>query len=136
MTALSNGRRAFWVGLAVISLLYCIYYLGFVYDLFLVLPMRGRHFIKLFFILCVYWTGLRVMRRSTALWVKRLWSFIYLACILLLLLLGLSDWIIIRTPVQLRTVADNLQELLVSPLLYVAIRLIVKYLGGGSSFRA
>lgn len=136
MTDLSNGRRSFWVGLAVISLLYCFYYLGFVYDLFLVLPMRGRHIIKLFFILCVYWTGLRVMRRSTDGWVKRLWSFIYLGCILLLLLLGLSDWIIRRTPIQLRTVADNLQELLVSPLLYVAIRLVVKYLGRGSSFKA
>jgi hypothetical protein len=41
-----------------------------------------------------------------------------------LLLLGFYDWGIARAPLSIRIVADDLQEFLVSPILYVAMGII------------
>lgn len=114
----------FWSGLILIALLYSAYYLFFLYGLSLTMPLRARHVMKFLFILAVYGVGLLGLRRSAAGWVVRSWHFCYVLGLLLLLLLGAYDWMIARTPLSLREVADDVQEFLVSPVLYVALGLL------------
>lgn len=120
----------FGIGLAILLVLYCLYYFYFIYNLAYRIPLRSRHFVKLFFILVCYAIGVVTLRGIATGWMLRLWHIIYLTCLILLLGLGVYDWGIARTPLQVRMVADSLQEFLVSPLLYVAMGLFSVYLKG------
>jgi len=131
MQVSGSRKMYFWIGLAVMLILYCLYYFCFIYGLaYEIHSLRARHFVKLIFILACYAVGVITLRRLTTGWMLRLWHLIYLICLILLLLLGIYDWSIARTPLQVRMVADNLQEFLVSPLLYVAMGLFSSYLKG------
>ncbi len=127
-----SGRKKlfFWSGFVVILLLYCLYYFYFIYGLAHEIPLRARHFVKLLFILACYGTGVVALGRITAGWMVRLWHITYLVCLLLLLGMGLYDWFVARTPLQLRMIADSVQEFLVSPVFYVALGLFGSYLKG------
>jgi hypothetical protein len=117
-----KGRFA--IGLAVILFLYCIYNVEFLYNLFAGMPLRTRHFIKLLFVLLVYGAGFVALRRDVFGWMMRCWHLLYFVTLLLLLLLGFFDWFAFRLPVSVRSIADDLQELLVSPLPYICILLL------------
>jgi hypothetical protein len=131
MQVSGSRKMYFWIGLAVLLILYCLYYFCFIYGLAYEIPsLRARHFVKFIFILACYAVGVVTLRRLATGWMLRLWHLIYLICLILLLLLGIYDWSIARTPLQVRIVADDLQEFLVSPLLYVAMGLFSSYLKG------
>ena len=131
MQVSARAKLYFWLGLAALLILYCLYYFCFIYGLAYEIPsLRARHFVKLVFILVCYTVGVLTLRRLTTGWMLRLWHLVYLICLILLLLLGIYDWSIARTPLQVRMVADSLQEFLVSPLLYVGIGLFSSYLKG------
>jgi hypothetical protein len=57
-------------------------------------------------------------------WMLRVWHLCYLFIVLFLLLLGGYDWTIARTPESVRSIADSLQAFLISPILYVALRIL------------
>ncbi|HEY4208411.1 MAG TPA: hypothetical protein VGM31_16410 [Puia sp.] len=117
-------KQWFWTGLVLICILYCLYYVLFLYRLALDMPIHGRHVIKFLFILLVYGTGVYCLRRWGMPWMLRLWHISYLVIVLLLLLLGGYDWTIARAPASVRSVADSLQAFLISPILYVAMRIM------------
>jgi hypothetical protein len=112
------------MGFILISILYCLYYVLFLYRIALELPIRGRHVFKFLFILLIYGVGIASLRRWGMPWMMRVWHLCYLLILFLLLSLGGYDWAIARTPAAVRSVADSLQAFLVSPILYVAIRII------------
>jgi len=60
----------------------------------------------------------------------KVWNVVYLGVLLLLVLLGIFDWGIARVPLDIRVVADDLQELLISPLLYVGMGLLGRRYAG------
>ncbi|HVU58048.1 MAG TPA: hypothetical protein VHD83_23465 [Puia sp.] len=124
---MDNARRRkqwFWTGLILISVLYCLYYVLFLYRMALDMPIRGRHVVKFLFILLVYGVGVSCLRKWGAPWMLRVWHYCYLLIVLLLLLLGGYDWTIARTPASVRSIADSLQAFLISPILYVAMRIL------------
>ncbi|HVV04841.1 MAG TPA: hypothetical protein VHC96_11500 [Puia sp.] len=120
------GRRKqwFWTGLILISVLYCLYYVLFLYRMALDMPIRERHVVKFLFILMVYGAGFISLRKWGMPWMLRVWHLCYMLIVLLLLLLGGYDWIIARAPESIRSIADSLQGFLVSPILYVAMRIV------------
>ena len=120
----------FWSGLVLIALLYSAYYIFFLYDASLTMPLRARHVVKFFFILGVYGVGLLGLARYAAGWVVRSWHFCYLFGLFLLILLGGYDWMVARAPLSIREVADDVQEFLVSPILYVALGLLSRWVTG------
>lgn len=133
MVALYKKRRKafyFWGGLVLIAFLYSAYYIFFLYGASLTMPLRARHVVKFLFILGVYGAGLLGLKRYAAGWVVRSWHFCYLFGLFLLLLLGVYDWTIARTPLSIREVADDVQEFLVSPILYVAMALLSRLVAG------
>ena len=115
-------KLIFWIGLLVIAALYGLYYLFFLYGISLDMPLRGRHVLKFLFILLVYGVGFLCLRGFAEPWMVRTWHAAYLLIVLILLGLGGYDWLIARTPLALREIAGSLQDFLVSPLLYVALR--------------
>jgi hypothetical protein len=120
----------FWSGLLIICLLYGAYYLFFLYGVFMDAPIRARHVIKFLFILPPYLIGVYCLKRRAAPWIMNVWKVVYLGVLLLLVLLGIFDWGIARVPLGIRVVADDLQELLISPLLYVGLGLLGRRYAG------
>lgn len=124
MDKIGRRKQWFWAGLILISILYCLYYVLFLYRMALDMPIRGRHVVKFLFILLVYGTGVFCLRRWGMPWMLRVWHICYLLIVLFLLLLGGYDWTIARTPASIRSIADSLQGFLISPILYVAMRIV------------
>jgi hypothetical protein len=121
MTIYRNRKLFFWIGLSAIVLLYALYYVFFLYGIALSMPLRGRHVVKFLFIAAVYLAGAFCVRRFAAPWMLRIWHGVYLLILVLLVLFGVYDWLIARTALELRGIADSLAEFLVSPILYVAM---------------
>jgi hypothetical protein len=88
------------------------------------MPLKARHLVKFLSVLIAYGIGAYTLKRFTAGWMMQIWHTVYLSILALLVLLGLYDWSIARVPVEIRGIADNLQEFLISPVLYVAIGII------------
>jgi hypothetical protein len=124
MYSIAGRTKWFWTGLILISILFSLYYVLFLYRIALDMPLRGRHVVKFFFILLVYGAGFSCLRKWGMPWMLRIWHFCYLLIVLFLLLLGSYDWAIARTPISIRDIADSLQGFLISPILYVALRIV------------
>jgi hypothetical protein len=120
----TKTRFFFWLGLIVLTFLYGLYYFYFLNGLAFTLALRARHLVKFLFILCAYGIGAFALPKVAAGWVMRIWHVVYGIGLLLLILLGLYDWGIARAPLGIREVADDLQELLVSPILYCVIAIL------------
>ncbi|MHA4808153.1 hypothetical protein ACX0G9_08595 [Flavitalea flava] len=127
-SGLPKKRWYFIAGLLAITLLYIVYYLYFIYGLSREIPLRLRHIVKFLFILTAYGIGNFTLKRYTVGWMMRIWHGVYLVSLLLLVLFGAYDWGIARTPFSLRIIADDLQEFLISPILYVAMGILRKSL--------
>lgn len=108
----------------IIVILYALYYVFFLYDLSLNMPLHERHVFKFLFTFCVYVVGAVCLRGFAVSWMRQLWHWTYVAILVLLVGLGVFDWLVMRTWLELREVADNLQEFLVSPLLYVGMGIL------------
>jgi hypothetical protein len=127
MSPLSPPRKQtliFWSGLLIIAGLYGLYYVFFLYGIALDMSLRGRHVLKFLFAISVYATGAFCLRGFAVPWMRWIWHGTYLVILVLLVGLGLYDWLVARTSLGVRELADNLQEFLVSPLLYVAMRIV------------
>jgi hypothetical protein len=126
MLPLSSRRKKlfFWGSLVVLIVLYSLYYVFFLYGISLNMPLRGRHILKFLFIVAVYGAGAVGLHGFGMPWMKRVWHVTYLTILVLLVGLGAFDWLVARTPLEVRAVADSLQEFLVSPLLYVVMRIL------------
>ena len=112
------------MGLAAIVLLYCIYEFFFVYGLFMGMATRPRHFTKLVFVVLVYGAGLLALRRGAVVWTTKVWHLLYGVTICILLGMVLYDWGVARLSASSRSIADDLQDFLVSPLPYICIALL------------
>jgi hypothetical protein len=133
MTEKRKRRWAPALGLFVITVLYCVYYLGFVYGVFTRVPEKTRHVIKFLFVLAVYGAGWLALRRQVAEWMVKIWHLLYACGVGVMLLLGTYDWGIARLPASVRSIADAVQELLVSPLLFIAMLLLLRSLRAAGS---
>jgi hypothetical protein len=128
MNGYPKARLYFWLGLICISVLYCLYYLYFLYKVSDDIPLKIRHIGKFLFILAAYGIGVVTLKKQGPAWMVMIWHVIYGAVLLLLLMLGVHDWMVARSTLNQRILAYDLQEILISPILYVGITLIRKSL--------
>jgi len=110
--------------------LFCVYYLSFIYDLSRRLELDVMHFVKLMFILAAYFIGVFGLRKNMERGMVRLWDLLYAVSVSLLVLLAGVEYLFGRTPPVVWEIADNIQEVLISPILYVAFSLISYRKGG------
>lgn len=90
------------------------------------MPLHGRHLVKLLFIVLAFMAGDYCLKRYATAWMLRTWRVIYIVGPGLLLLLGGYDWMVMRVPLTIRGIADDVQELLVSPLVYIGINILAR----------
>jgi len=135
MPAWPKHKVSYWIGLVAIITLYCVYYLYFIYNLSREVSLRTMHLLKFLFVVVAYGIGVLGLRKNVLPGLMRLWQLVYVVCVLLLVLLGMYDWFVARAPLAVRGIADNIHELLVSPILYVAFSLISYRMEGRGDYR-
>jgi hypothetical protein len=124
MPGLPRNRIFFLIGFAVLLLVWCLYYFYFIYDMAREIPMKAVHIIKFLFIVLTYGIGLWGLGRNRPHWILRAWHVVYGMLLLALIFLGIYDWMLARPPLSIRMLADEIQEFLISPLLYVVLGIL------------
>src|SRR4051812_43351448 len=110
MPAWPKRKFSYWTGLAAVIVLYCVYYLYFIYDLSREISLHAMHVLKFLFILVAYGIGVFGLRKNMEPGMVRLWDLAYAVSVSLLVLLGSFEFLFGRTSPVVRGVADNIQE--------------------------
>nr|WP_308993782.1 hypothetical protein [Mariniflexile sp. KMM 9835]MDQ8213356.1 hypothetical protein [Mariniflexile sp. KMM 9835] len=87
-----------------------------------------RHIIKFAATIAVYLVGTYHLGKLEDSWMSFLWHIIHVSGLCIITALGLFDWFISSISLHLRLFANSIQELLISPLLYLAMGLLNKSL--------
>jgi hypothetical protein len=116
----------FVCGLVCLMGLYCVYNFYFIDSFASDISVKARHVLKFLFIILSYLIGWVTLRKQPPAWKIRIWHLLYGIGLVCLVLLGIYDWAVRRASLDMRVIAYDIQELLVSPILYVAIGLVGK----------
>lgn len=130
MQLVNNKRKYLIGGFLAIILIYSLY------NIFLVdvgyyeqIPRKVRHINKFIAIILVYAIGTYALKRYTVNWMMQIWHLLHIVVILLMLLLGIYDWVFGNITLQLRNIANTFLEFLISPVFYAAIAILNNNLG-------
>src|SRR5260221_6496784 len=113
-----KSKTFFWIGLSIIAVLYCLYYLFFMYGVFIGMPLRARHIIKFLFILMAYAAGAYCLKKYAMAWMLHTRHVLYLTTLCLLVLLGIYELGFARGPLPITGIADDLHEISHSAMLF------------------
>jgi hypothetical protein len=121
--------RKFWVGLAIILIIYTANYLLFMDTHYVTdIPRKIRHVIKFTVLFTVYLIGVKQLTLEKIAWMKTIWHVIHLSGIFILLSLGAFDWIVRPLPFSVRQVMGAINEFLIGPTLFVGMGILHQFL--------
>lgn len=124
-----KNKQNWYIGLLIIFLIYSLFYIFFVENDEIILVNRKlRHAIKFLTTFSVYLIGTFYLKKLHETWMNNLWHIIHIGGLFILIFIGLFDWIIFPTPIAIRHFANIIQELLISPVLYVGMSIMNKTL--------
>lgn len=119
----------FIAGLILIALIYTVFYVCFVENGdSKLLPRKTRHIIKFSTTIVVYFVGTFHLGKLKDSWMATLWHFIHVSGLVILSSMGFFHWYISEVNLALKQFALSIQELLMSPLLYVGMGILNKSL--------
>src|SRR5690606_42064421 len=119
----------FLAGLVFIVILYSLYNIYFVENQdFISQSKLILHVIRFSITVLIYFIGTMHLGRIKDNWMSALWHLIHISGLTIMTSLGLISWFIIDIGFDLKQVAYTIQELLISPVLYVAMGLLNKSL--------
>ena len=124
MNLYKSDKVRFISGLIFILIIYTTYYVCFLENGDLVLPNKIRYVIKFASTIAVYFVGTYHLGKLKDTWMSLLWHIIHISGLFIITTLGLYDWFIADISLNLRLFAGSVQEILISPLLYVSMGLI------------
>ncbi len=121
-----HTERLRWlIGLAMILIIYTLFYLFFIEsDQTQYIPRRIRHLIKFSTTFIVYLVGTFHLGKLNDKWMSQIWHFIHISLLTVLLLIGAYDWIFGMVSKQVKDFTVTIQEFLISPVLYVGMGII------------
>jgi hypothetical protein len=120
-----NRRLFFFLGLLAMAILYSVYNLYLLDEHFFEITSRKtRHLIKFGSVLVAYVIGFLAFKKYCPAWLMQLWTIIYAAGLLLLVLFGIYDEWISSFSMPFRNLVITLHECLISPIPYVIIGII------------
>lgn len=129
MYRFKHRQKFFWGGLVLILTVYSIYNIFLVdTSYYFYIPRIVRHFSGLGCVVVVYLAGVVALRKYTVPWMMQVWHALHLFLIFLLLLFDILAWSMGSLPLPLHNLAGSLLEILISPILYVAMGLLNKRL--------
>ena len=124
MNFYKSDKVRFIAGLVFIIIIYSAYYLLFLENSNLIIPMKTKHIIKFSTTIIIYLIGTFHLGKLTDKWMSILWHLIHISGLCIITSLGLFDWFIAEISESLRLFANSIQELLISPILYLAMGLL------------
>lgn len=135
MKLYKSDRIRFVSGLIFIIIIYSWYYLFFITEdqTWLELPKLTFHLIRFGVTIMVYFVGTFHLGKLKDSWMSSIWHLVHVSGLIIITSLGLFDWFIFEISRNLKEFAHTIQEILISPVLYVAMGLLNKSLKRGSS---
>ena len=128
MMLYKSDKVRFIFGLIFILIIYSAYHVFFYENNTLILPSKIRHVIKFSTTIAVYLVGTFHLGKLKDKWMSLIWHIIHVSGLFIITSLGLFDWFIMEIGLNLRLFANSIQEILIAPLLYVAMGLLNKSL--------
>lgn len=115
----------FFSGLLLIIIIYSLYYIYFADSRdALKLPRKIRHAITLATTVAIYFIGTFHLGKLKDNWMSFIWHIVHISGLCILTSLGLIDWLVTDIPIKLKLFCYSIQEILISPVLYVAMGLL------------
>jgi hypothetical protein len=133
MNLYKSDKVRFISGLIFIVIIYTCYYIYFEENSDLVLSSKIRYGIKFLTTIGVYFIGTFHLGKLADKWMSFIWHVIHISGLSIITSLGLFDWFIGGMSLSLRAFAGSIQEILISPVLYVAMGLLNKSLKKNAS---
>lgn len=127
MKLYKSDKVRFVVGLIIIFIIYSCYYI-FIADNkdSAQIPRKLRHAISLGITIAVYVVGTIHLGKLKVTWMATLWHIVHIAGLCIITAIGIYDWIFLtgKPNLGLSMFARSIQELLISPVLYVGMGLL------------
>ena len=115
----------FIIGLILIILIYSGYYIYFVdNDIAFNLSRRLKHITTFITTVIIYFVGTFHLGKLADTWMSTIWHMVHISGLFIFTSLGLYDFLFSELSLSLKSFARSIQELLVSPVLYVGMGLL------------
>ena len=126
MNLYKSDKVRFIFGLIFIIVIYSWYYLFFMGEdgRWRLLPKLTFHITRFLVTIAVYFVGTFHLGKLNDKWMSSLWHLIHISGLFIITSLGLFDWFIFEISRSLKQFAHTIQEILISPVLYVAMGLL------------
>ncbi|GAA3599789.1 hypothetical protein Q4Q39_19095 [Flavivirga amylovorans] len=132
MNPYKSDKFRFILGLIFIIIIYSCYHFFFVENKNTTfLSRKTSHVIKFSVTIAVYFVGTFHLGKLKDTWMLSLWHFVHISGLCIITLLGLYIWFIYEISISIRAFAQAIQELLISPALYVVMGLLNRSLKKG-----
>ncbi len=121
----NNTTKRWLLGLVLILIVYSCFYLFFaenpnIYEV----PRKIRHIIKFATTVLVYCIGTHYLGKIEARWMYSIWHFIHISFLVIITSVGLYDWIFGMVSLATKEFVASMQEILISPALYVGMGIV------------
>ena len=124
MKLYKSDKVRFISGLIFIIVIYSWYSLYFVDNSSIAfIPRKIRHVITLLITIIIYFVGTFHLGKLKDTWMSTIWHLVHISGLLIITSIGLFDWCI-GGSLTLSRFARSIQEILISPVLYVAMGLL------------
>lgn len=130
MKLYKSDRVRFISGLIFIVIIYSWYYLYFMNSegSWMSYSNVAFHLIRFGTTIAVYFVGTFHLGKLKDSWMSSLWHLVHVSGFIIITSMGLFDWFIFEISRNLKEFAHTIQEILISPVLYVAMGLLNKSL--------
>ena len=125
MKLYKSDKVRFIFGLIFIILVFSWYYIYFAENKNIaVIPKTIQHIIKLLITIIVYFIGTFHLGKLKDSWLSSIWHLVHITGLSIITAIGLYHWCIAEISINVKNFAGNIQEILISPMLYIAMGLI------------
>lgn len=125
MRLYKSDKIRFIFGLIFIVIIYTSYYIFFAENkISITLPRKVVHFIKFSSTVVVYFVGSYHLGKLKDKWMSSLWHFIHISGLCIIIFIGLFDWFIAEIALRVKIFVSSVQEMLISPILYLGMGLL------------
>ncbi|GAB5564963.1 MAG: hypothetical protein Wins2KO_20260 [Winogradskyella sp.] len=127
MKLYKSEKVRFIAGIVIIFIIYSSYYIFIAEHRDTAeLPRKVRHFISFMFTIAVYFAGTFHLGKLKVTWMSTIWHMVHIGGLCIIAIIGLVDWFFIdgKPIVAMSRFARTIQELLISPILYLGMGLI------------
>lgn len=126
MNLYKTDKVRFIFGLIFIVAIYSWYYMFFITEdlSWMAIPKLTFHLIRFGTTVVVYFVGTFHLGKLEDSWMAKIWHLVHIGGLIIITSMGLFDWFILEISRTAKQFAHTIQELLISPVLYVAMGIL------------